>query len=359
MTVVDDLGAAVAPVTEWHKFPLPFPDPNRYEPEFDHYSRYKVLHPLTGVRSAMSRVGTGARAIEDNFTLTQWQIRNVVEGFGKNPDLLIRAQAAVRERAQNEYDDKRFKAELTYISELAQFEAGAFFGREFGTAVHAWCEALDRGSILLPQVPEQFRAHCQSYLTMLAVRGITILPDWTERVIWHEETDFVGTFDRLVLLSDGTYCICDMKTGKDLKLAALSMKMQLATYAAARKVMRADGTRWDDMPEVRQDFGIIFHVPVELAGGGATAVTLDLVEGRKAIGLSVGVRAARKEYGQLGGHVIPWQTDPLITRELELRVNIQTCKTPIELGALWEANQDVWNDMHTELGHAVLASVAA
>src|SRR5699024_1772855 len=111
--------------------------------------------------------------------------------------------------------------------------AGASEAAEFGTAVHAWLEAIDQGRMIPAMVPEMYREHVHAYMATLARHAVYPVPEYTERTVLNTEYGLVGTLDRIYQLPDDRLVMGDVKTSKSLEYGYLSYSMQMAGYASA------------------------------------------------------------------------------------------------------------------------------
>src|SRR5699024_8841003 len=146
----DDLRA-----TEHAGYPLPPPD--RRTPVGMSRGRYMVPHPDTGDATSFARATSLAGLLDDTYHLEQWTALKAIEGMIAAPHPLARYQeAGGGVTAAPAY-------KLNGIIEDARIAAGTAQAAEFGTATHAWLEAIDQGRIIPSMVPEQFRPHVDAY----------------------------------------------------------------------------------------------------------------------------------------------------------------------------------------------------
>lgn len=328
--------------TQVHKYPLP-PEGRGYRPT---YSGGRYLLPSPTGKPGMdkfTRVTTGAKALDDTAGLDKWKLRNVVLGLKDTPDLLDGIDMFAEPREVTN--------QLNRVADKAQELAGAKQASELGTAIHAWTEAVERDGVPLGNVPDQFHPYVSAYLKSLADAGIATVPGLVERIVYHSGTGWVGTFDRIYQLADGTRVIGDVKTSKTLRYGLLGFSMQLATYADADYMLSLDGQSWEPMPAIGNIFAVIAHVPSNNPGQ-CELVTVDLEAGRDAIALAEDVRGARSA-GQSGTIKNNWDLPPRADTGLESQV--KQARSAEDLSALWAANQDVWTDELTQLGYDVIA----
>lgn len=214
----------------------------------DHYGRPMIPDPETGKVRPWTRVTTIAGTISDRYNLERWSRRNLIKGFAKRNDLLIRAAAAG--------DDKKT---LDEIADVAMEAGGASEAASIGTALHRILERLDLGEDV--DVPDGFRADIDAYRAAMAQASLTVKPGWVERFVVIPELGAAGTPDRLLEPSDVALpVIGDLKTGKDqIKFAFMEIAVQLAIYSRATHWW--DGEQFHPMPPVDQNVAVVAHMP--------------------------------------------------------------------------------------------------
>lgn len=328
--------------TPVHKFPLP-PEGRQFRPTYVR-GKYSLPSPTPGtgkLKDTFTRVTTGAHALDETSGLDKWKMRNVVLGIHQQPELLdaIDLFAEPREVTRT----------LNDIAGQASAAAGASEAAERGTAIHAWTEAVERDGMCVSDVPAEFKPFVVSYLEELEHAGIESVPGLVERIVWHKATGWVGTFDRIYRLADGTRVIGDIKTSKDLRYGYLGFAMQLAVYADADAMLKVDGSGWEPMPAVGNVYGVIAHLPSNNPGH-CQLVTMDLAAGRYAVELAERVREARAKAGIVipNVHALP---------ELDLVGLVDAARSSEELAALYDRYADRWTPELTERGMARIAAL--
>lgn len=262
-------------------YPLP-KLPARCEPRVDARGYHLPAVPGSTARPPYTRATTVAKALEERGGLTKWSLTQVLNGLTVNPALL----AGLDADADN--------ATIDRIAELAHDAAGAGDAAVFGTAVHAWAEAVDLGVCTVDDVPEALRGHVRAYRAACQAAGLTVVPELVECVIYNAVTGAAGRVDRIMRDADGQLVIVDLKTSSNLKNSLLGIGVQLAQYATAAWILSADGTRWMPFPDVRKDVAVIVHVPAsETTTPYADVLDIDLGMGIDHMRLAVEVREAR------------------------------------------------------------------
>ena len=224
----------------------------------------------------------------------------------------------------------------------------------------------------MEQVPKEFVPYVTVYFQTLAKWGITHPLDATgrpyvERIVYNEMTGWVGTFDNLFTLADGSVVIGDKKTGKDLAFSYLAISIQLGDYAGASHILSLDGTTWEPMPEVRQDMAVVIHIPSNAEPATASAVSISLDAGRAAVDVAMVVRNMRRVAKNVIPNKIPLPRPETQTAaggdrqaaEAALRRLIGTCNTAEELAKVFDAYAEIWTDEMTALGQARLEGRAS
>jgi len=283
--------------------------------------RYVAPHPKTGKQAKFTRTTTFAEAVSDSIALDQWKGRMEAMGLALNPDLIAKVRSAVQGRVPYEVA-KEQREFLNGVVEQAKLAAGSKDRARKGTILHKHTQEIDSGRRTLAEVPEEFRPDVAAYLTAMEGAGLRLLPQLIERSVVTTELDVVGTFDRIVevlwdqeaqdlsgrpvRLRKGDHVIGDVKSGASLLFAWPEIEIQLAIYAHAvneNGVAVPDGPRgqttwrWAPLaefgvPAVRQDVGIVMHMPY---GEKTCELHLaDLVEGWRGAQLCKVVREWRR-----------------------------------------------------------------
>lgn len=241
----------------------PKDDPKRPEAK---RGRYYLPNPDTGKTGSFQRVTNFVKLTDDTYHLDAWKRRNVVKGFARM--LGAPTEYGFRTGVMDTLDHvaglhvKDDKDRLNNIADKAQEVADAYKMADEGTALHASAEAADYAGGNLNRVPERHRARIRLYLDALAVNGLTVVPDMIERVVTSMKYQVAGKFDRIFALGDGSYVIGDMKTGDSLDFGFPSIAAQLDCYRdGINSVGVFDGQRYDTSIKVRDDFGIVVHMP--------------------------------------------------------------------------------------------------
>ena len=238
---------------------FPMPGPIRaFEVTRDGYGRYMLPHPDTGNTTSFTRATTVAKKIGsgDTRSLDKWRDRMLLNGIIRHPELVEGLEVDLFDTAK-EY---LLKDKLAEVAERARTAAGSDDKREFGTAVHAWTEALDIGAITFDQVPEMFQPYVAVYADAIYNAGIEIIPQYVERIVYCPDTGSVGTADRIYGYQ-GELVIGDLKTSSNIAYSWASISSQLAQYSDATHIWSEDGTHWEPMPPVNKDFAIIAEIP--------------------------------------------------------------------------------------------------
>lgn len=336
-------------VTEHMRYELPPEPEGRFHPQFDGYGRYRLPHPERRTLTGFTRASTIAKILDDTYGLDKWQKRNILLGVVNDPSLIREAAKAV----ENEAKAGVFDA----IAENAQIAAGSAEARELGTAVHAWAEAVDHGTIMVHEVPHLFRIHVMQYLQALARHAIAPMPEYTERIVYNSDAEAVGTLDRIYMCPDGTLALGDVKTSKSLEYSYLSYAIQLRIYQSADYMLSLDGKRWEPMPQLRDDFAILAHVPSN-DPHKSSLVTFDLKVADTALRTATLVRKLRAQAKKTipNVHALPIP-DAVTARQHAAVLALRTSVDVEALPGVMAEYQDVWNDDLNTLGHAVFEAL--
>lgn len=269
------------------------------EADRDWQGRYIVKDPdlgdfrwqKNGKAKGITRVTTFNKAARDTTALQKWGKRNVVIGASRRPDILRRAHGLVHEGGKEILD--RIVAELDTA-------AGGKVSAEEGTYLHEETEFIDAGLKTWREAPPAYQQDLKRYVDALEENELEPVPGFIERTTMISEFGGVcGTFDRIFYhRPSGTYVVGDLKTGKTMEYAVDETETQLWCYAHGvnqngvydwnTKSWLPPGTYGDSVetgpwqvPTVREDVGVIIHMPVQGPEAGTVNVLkADLVAGK-------------------------------------------------------------------------------
>jgi hypothetical protein len=338
-------------------YPLP-PAPPRAVATYDGWGRYKLPSPTTGRPTGFTRATTVASTLDDTYNLSRWArretARNVLRGDCGGNELMVRATLNALDEAFDEGKNSAIDAVLDELDDAC----GSRDAAELGTAVHAWLEAVDLGTLRPADVPEQFQPYLRSYRGVLARYGLVPEPRYVERIVLNDrgEETIVGTLDRIYrVAATGELILGDVKTSKTLEYGYLAYSVQLALYGFATMMLASDGSGWEPMPAINQDYALIIHVPSDQPER-SEAVTIDLKFGAETCVAALDARRRRKEAKKAVPfvHALPIPTTEAL-RHIEARHALQDISDRAQLSAIWEQYQEVWTDDLTELGEQFAA----
>lgn len=368
--------------TEWSGYPLPPALPGRFKPKYNRYGQYELVHPTTGRPSAFSRATTIAGVLDDRYNLDLWIQRQLIKNILNGVRAQMAAQAAPTQadadlvaQMNTLWSTDPNTQKFNKVAEQINNMQGGRDASEFGTAIHAWLEAIDVGIIRPVDVPELFRQHVAAYRTILTRHALLPVPEYTERIVCNDGNGFVlpptadgvpgrvlapgetitGTLDRLFrVITSGALVLGDVKTSKadSLEWGVLDFCIQLAIYRYAAHMLKLDGSGWDPMPKLDGDTAYLMHVPSD-DPQRAACVAINMKYGDEALRVAIYVRDIRrraKREGLVGTIPIP-SAEAL--KWAEARHAIQDIQTPSELGGIWSAYQSVWTDELTQLGQQI------
>lgn len=287
------------------------------EAERDWLKRYLVKDPAlgdfrwlkNGKREGITRVTTFNKAAQNSKGLHDWANRNVVIGASLRPDILRRAHG-LRHDNGDEGTDKIHRDQLDRIVAELSTAAGAKVSADEGTYLHEETEFIDAGVKTWQESPAAYQQDLKRYVEALADAGLEPVPGLIERTTMISEFGGVcGTFDRIFFhRPSGSYVVGDLKTGKTMTYAMNETQTQMWCYAhgvnqngiydwnahAWQEPRRVDIDH-DTMIQVREDVGVIIHMPVQGKEAGTVNVLLaDLVAGKEHAELCHAVRSAPK-----------------------------------------------------------------
>jgi len=310
---------------------------NRYgyllkDPETGDFRRYK-----NGNIRSITRVTTFNKAASDQNALTDWAKRNVLIGASLRPDIVLAA-------AGKAHDDK---ADLMKLVAQLEEAAGAKVSANIGTAVHKLTEHIDAGLITVADVPAAYRGHVQSYIAVLRVNGLSVVPDLIERTTFIKEFGGVaGSFDRVLFHAPSrTYVMGDLKTGKNMTYGWDEIETQEAIYTRGFNEFGVYDWNTDTWSKpdvrVRTDVGVVMWLPVQgESAGQCTLLRTDLERGWEHAKLCASVRAARSSKGKPEAWELPAAPKPDMRVLLQWEADFRRAKSKGELAGLYQAAYD-------------------
>jgi len=259
------------------------------------YGRYVLPNPKTGKGKTWRRATTFASQLDDTYNLDAWQKRHLVRGAAL---AVARDSGMLLPYAQ--MDVRADKSVLNDLAEALMTESGVHAAAEQGTYVHTLTETVDRAPTAeqeadaWEQVPHHYRADVAAYRNALETYGLRVVPALLERRTAVVEYGVAGTFDqvtevvelqdwsRRLDLSVGDFLVTDKKTGSDMSYGTGTHGIQLWLYAHGINtsgVWDAFTGQWTRPVTVREDVGVIVHIPLEQ--GKCTLHSLNLTRGRE------------------------------------------------------------------------------
>ena len=363
--------------TEWSKYPLPPAIPGRFKPEYNRYGQYQLPHPTTGRPAAFSRATTIASTLDETYNLDMWiqrqLVKSVLAGVRTQMDLQKNGKAPTPEELQldaamadlwaTDPNNQKFNRAAEVVTNLQ----GGRDASEFGTAIHAWLEAIDVGIVRPRDVPDLFRDHAEAYREVLKRHALLPVPEYTERIVCNDDNaldgqsgeTISGTLDRLFrVVSTGDLVLGDVKTSKaaSLEWGVLDFSIQLAIYRYANHMLKLDGSGWESMPTLSSDTAYLMHIPSD-DPQRSSCVALNMGFGSEALKIAIYVRDLRRRAKREGlTGVIPVPT-PDALAWAEARHALQDISHPDDLVLVWEQFQSVWTEELTEMGQQIAALI--
>lgn len=319
---------------------LPYIPPMRPEPERNRWGQYVLPSLDNGRERGWARATTLAHAISDEYHLTLWKRRMVLQGLVRRPDLLELVKPLEQELDHPDPEERKAaKDAMNALCDDAAAAAGAGDGAKLGTLLHLITEYGDCGRLSEIQhlVPAELMADLAAYMRVLKAAGITRPPEWVERIIVNPTVDCAGTIDRIAWAGGKLPQIADLKTQKSVDFGWLEIAIQLAEYANATHMWDDDNSVLVPMPEVDKETGLVFHLPVGSAT--CTIYEIDLVAGWEAAQLAHRVRETRKASKAMGR---PWRPQPAaqspvagVSGDDQTLYLIRTATHPAALTGIW------------------------
>jgi hypothetical protein len=184
--------------------------------------------------------------IADTYKLDTYNLRVTVETLVKNPELWEKVATAVIADNRDQLD-----REL----EAGKRAAGVYYARERGSLMHFVLQLVLQGrtELLLTERQRQDADALQRTLDRYHLTPTT----WVENFVIYPEHLVAGRFDAILLRSDGTPIMCDLKSGANAITYPQSVAVQLALYANAPWMAKSMATtgdismvnNWTKLPE--------------------------------------------------------------------------------------------------------------
>lgn len=210
-------------------------------------------------RTAYRRVTRFISIFEDRYNLELHGQREVIFGMGGRPDLIALAGTIPSTWNDGGYDKMSIAGKNDSIATQARDAAKEKMKSNLGTALHSFCEQLDKGQLDWRRVPDQHKADLHAYHAVTRSAGMNMVAIETFRV--HDAWKVAGTADRIVEIN-GRFYIADIKTGKiEFDGAVMKMAMQLAMYAHSLPYDIGADQRSQDPFRIDMTRGLIIHLP--------------------------------------------------------------------------------------------------
>lgn len=216
----------------------------------DRWDRPILPHPTSGIEEPYTRASTLSNAIDNTYDLERWKQRRLVVGLSQRADLIA--------KVQSKPDDKD---NLNSVVQTAMEIAGTTAGANLGTAIHTFCELMDKGQSLPKEVEPRIKASVSAYRFQLRDFKLNIVA--IEEFVGTQAVMSAGTFDRILETPNGECFIADIKTGFNAPDYAHSTAIQMAVYSRGREYSADKGWGFR-LPEdlgVNQHRAILIHLP--------------------------------------------------------------------------------------------------
>jgi hypothetical protein len=352
-----DLDQRLRHIPKAKRYPMPVMPP-RFEPTFGRWNHYH----LPSVDSNDSndyypRVTTIGKTLDDTEFLDKWKTNKLIEGLATYPEMLN-----LVDPIRLAEGDSATLSLVENLVERARVAVGTSNAANFGTAVHAWTEAVDHGLCRIIDVPLELRAHVAAYIFACRSAGITAIPSLIERIIYNPYTGSAGRIDRISRMPDGTLVVLDVKTGKNVRSSILGIGVQLAQYATATHMLSEDGTHWEAPPPMSQTLAIVAHIPSNATaeeGVPCELVDIDLERAIADMMASVDVRERRSGKKNLITGIRHRAVSNGVVSPVESEIwgHIQSAQTAEHMRAIYAHYVQVWEPHFTEWGMVRLRSL--
>jgi hypothetical protein len=239
-------------------------------------------------KQGRTSVSTLSGCLEDYYGLNRWHRGGVAKGMASDRALVARAAAL-------DPADKAQMKDLMNIADDAMARVPEMSrGRDLGTALHAFTGKINEGKDP-GEIPYDLEKDVQAYADGIKARGLVILKDYCEKMVIVPKlcpNGTAGTFDTLIWHPDWPLPrIADTKSAQDLR-KGMGPTIQLGIYSRGAAIWNPATRRYEPMPEVDQEWGVILGIPAET--GTFEAWDVPLMEGWALAQVAETVHSARK-----------------------------------------------------------------
>lgn len=245
-------------------------------------------------------------AISDQKALQAWEVRTILVGAGRRPDLAARCAELVAIE-----DPEKLRDAAAKLAEELKAAGGGTIGSAWGTARHDEWEQwqVERALLVRDAV-----VRAQRIADELARCGLSTVPGWSERIVRLDRFDAAGKLDNVLWDQVAqVYRIGDLKTQKRF-WSRLEIEAQFAGYGHADAVWDPVAGAWTAWPwPVATDVGACMWMPREPEPGEPVISVrrVDMVRGLETLELchaNVIRRAqckSKRHNGDLSGELWP------------------------------------------------------
>ncbi len=241
------------------------------------------------VPNGLTRMTNLVGAFEDTRALNVWEQAMSLIGVALSPSLSYELEEIVRQAVRDGVDFERLREYPALRRELAGLPgdpeqsivgrakelAGANNAARRGTEQHAVWEGSEPGT-------ERQQELVEITERLLREAGLRRVPGLRERTVRNMSLRAAGKFDDILEeISTGRLLIADLKTKEREFYSFMAVDAQLAGYAHAEWMVRADRTGYEPGPwrlGVDLTEGVILHTPV-VGEGLPRLERVDLIEG--------------------------------------------------------------------------------
>lgn len=253
-----------------------------------------------------SRPSSYAKCLDDEEALVNWRIWRAMDGVARSKALQTQIVAT--------RDEDR--SEKKTLREKAMDKGSANERADQGTGLHAMTVRVEDVRDVDFDPPEQIANDLNAYKDAIARYGL--VSEMTEVHMVNDELRAAGTADRVyratkrlqtparTWIEEGELILGDLKTGAKLDFALPGFAVQIALYAHS-KLYDIHTERRLPTPPIRQDWGLLVHLPV---GTGRCEVSwIDLEIGMFGAWLAKEVKEWRRKWKN-GTHDSPAVPEP-------------------------------------------------
>lgn len=291
-------------------------------------------------------VSTLADILVDFYAVNRWKQGKVALGLAARDDLYSLVCSV-------DPDDPNQMKDLYRYTDDAMEAGGSVVGRNYGTAIHTFTGRINEGKEP-GNVPKSIREDVEAFRTGLAENEFEPMPDMSERMIAIPEVNgykVAGTADCVYRCPHWPLPrIVDTKSAQKGLNAAMHNAIQLALYSRGAALWNPKTKRYEPMPKVDQQVGMVIGVPATT--GRFEPWDIDLERGWALAQVAVHIHRERK----YKGFMTPYQRPDVVLAGMSWADQVAAATSRQDLSRIRSAALEV-NEYVPELHKLAMAKL--